>query len=233
MPGKMNTPVDPAHYRTHPSGVDCITITEHMNFCLGNAVKYIWRAGQKGDEVEDLKKARWYVDREIARLEEAREDLKGKFDEYASKWQEPESAAPVAPATPRFQIGQKVLVTLVDGVEEGEVLDYVPIAKMPYRVKCHYITSWYDEKRLSPVLATAPAVAAKPATPTPAPQAELKVGDRVLVTSPEGSGLDKTPGTITDILAEGTYRYVVKFDLYAGEFQRTGWFLRKELELAK
>jgi len=58
----------PAHYTAHPSGVECIEIAEHMNFCLGNALKYIWRAGLKGDAVEDLKKARWYVDREIERL---------------------------------------------------------------------------------------------------------------------------------------------------------------------
>jgi hypothetical protein len=59
----------PRHYTSHPSGVECITITEHLNFCLGNAVKYIWRAGEKGAAVEDLKKARWYIDREIRRLE--------------------------------------------------------------------------------------------------------------------------------------------------------------------
>jgi hypothetical protein len=58
----------PQHYTGHASGVECIQITEHMNFCLGNAVKYIWRAGEKGDAVEDLRKARWYLDREIARL---------------------------------------------------------------------------------------------------------------------------------------------------------------------
>lgn len=58
----------PAHYTGHPSGVECITITEHMSFCLGNAIKYIWRAGLKEDAVEDLRKARWYVDRELARL---------------------------------------------------------------------------------------------------------------------------------------------------------------------
>lgn len=40
-----------------------------MNFCLGNAMKYIWRAGLKIDAIEDLKKARWYIDREIARRE--------------------------------------------------------------------------------------------------------------------------------------------------------------------
>ena len=59
----------PKHYNAHPSGVECITVTEHMNFNLGNAVKYIWRAGEKGDQLEDLKKARWYVDREIMRIE--------------------------------------------------------------------------------------------------------------------------------------------------------------------
>lgn len=65
----MSDPVKPQHYRAHPSGVECITVTEHMTFCLGNAVKYIWRAGLKGDAVEDLRKARYYVDREIERLE--------------------------------------------------------------------------------------------------------------------------------------------------------------------
>ena len=65
----MNDNVNhPKHYTQHPSGVECIEITEHMNFCLGNAVKYIWRASLKGNEVEDLRKARWYIDREISRI---------------------------------------------------------------------------------------------------------------------------------------------------------------------
>ena len=58
----------PSHYKNHPSGIECIRITEHMNFCLGNAVKYIWRAGLKGNEIEDLKKAEWYIKQEIKRL---------------------------------------------------------------------------------------------------------------------------------------------------------------------
>lgn len=58
----------PKHYIKHPSGVECIQITEHMNFCLGNAIKYIWRAGLKQDAIEDLKKAVWYLNREIERL---------------------------------------------------------------------------------------------------------------------------------------------------------------------
>lgn len=60
----------PKHYTIHPSGVECIQITEHMNFCLGNAMKYIWRAGDKHETpLEDLKKAKWYIEREIKRLE--------------------------------------------------------------------------------------------------------------------------------------------------------------------
>jgi len=45
--------------------VECIQITRHMNFCLGNAMKYIWRAGLKGDAVEDLRKAVFYIQQEI------------------------------------------------------------------------------------------------------------------------------------------------------------------------
>ncbi len=58
----------PQHYNSHPSGVECIQVVEHMNFNRGNAVKYIWRAGDKGNEIEDLKKAAWYINREIERL---------------------------------------------------------------------------------------------------------------------------------------------------------------------
>ena len=71
---QKTTPPDmlnqPPHYTQHPCGVECITVTEHMGFCLGNAVKYIWRADLKGG-IEDLKKARWYIEREIAKREAA------------------------------------------------------------------------------------------------------------------------------------------------------------------
>ena len=60
----------PPHYTAHPSGVECIQVTEHMGFNLGNAVKYIWRCDSKKDAIEDLKKARWYIDREITRREQ-------------------------------------------------------------------------------------------------------------------------------------------------------------------
>lgn len=61
----------PPHYVSHPSGIECIQITEHMGFNLGNAVKYIWRCDLKQDAIEDLKKARWYIEREIAKREAA------------------------------------------------------------------------------------------------------------------------------------------------------------------
>ena len=60
----------PTHYRSHPSGVEVIEITEHLNFCLGNAVKYILRADHKGSHLQELKKGQWYISREIRRLQE-------------------------------------------------------------------------------------------------------------------------------------------------------------------
>lgn len=64
---ERHDPVDhPKHYTQHPSGVECIQITEHMGFCVGNAIKYLWRADLKNG-LEDLEKARWYVNREIER----------------------------------------------------------------------------------------------------------------------------------------------------------------------
>lgn len=58
----------PKHYNSHPSGVECITVVEHMNFNVGNAVKYLWRSSHKGAQLEDLRKAEFYVKREIERL---------------------------------------------------------------------------------------------------------------------------------------------------------------------
>ena len=62
----------PPHYTSHESGIECIQVTEHMNFCLGNVVKYVWRVDQKGDPIENLKKARFYIDREIERRRNGR-----------------------------------------------------------------------------------------------------------------------------------------------------------------
>lgn len=66
----IHDPVNhPKHYTSHPSNIECIQITEHMGFCLGNAIKYIWRADLKSDAIEDLEKAIWYIQREIDRRE--------------------------------------------------------------------------------------------------------------------------------------------------------------------
>ena len=66
----MSDAINPSHYRLHPSGVECITIAEAFGYALGNVIKYVWRAGLKSPSaLEDLRKARWYLDREIARLE--------------------------------------------------------------------------------------------------------------------------------------------------------------------
>ena len=65
----------PKHYTSHPSGIECIQITRHMGFNLGNAVKYIWRADLKNDALEDLEKAVWYLMDEIKkRKSEAKND---------------------------------------------------------------------------------------------------------------------------------------------------------------
>ncbi len=70
----------PKHYNSNPSGIECIQVVEHMNFNLGNAIKYIWRASEKDALVEDLQKAKWYIEREIDRIN----TLKGKHYELTS-----------------------------------------------------------------------------------------------------------------------------------------------------
>lgn len=60
----------PSHYTSDPSGIECIQITRHRNFNIGNAIKYLWRAGLKADaKVQDLRKAIWYIEDEIKRIE--------------------------------------------------------------------------------------------------------------------------------------------------------------------
>ena len=86
MADKVN---HPSHYNNHPSGIECIDIVEHHNFNVGNAIKYLWRAGLKVsaeiediatpdeiryNEITDLKKAQWYINREIERKEKERGD---------------------------------------------------------------------------------------------------------------------------------------------------------------
>lgn len=60
-----NDPINPDHYRV--DGLECIDVIEKLKlpFHLANALKYIWRAGRKNSAIEDIKKARWYLDRYI------------------------------------------------------------------------------------------------------------------------------------------------------------------------
>lgn len=82
MDAIMSKPQDnvnhPRHYTADPSGVECIAIARHRSFCIGNAIKYLWRAGLKQDQgrdaltkqIEDLEKAIWYINAEIQLLRE-------------------------------------------------------------------------------------------------------------------------------------------------------------------
>jgi hypothetical protein len=68
----MNDPVNkPSHYTSHPSGIECLEITRHMGFNLGNVFKYVWRCDLKKDAIEDLKKAAFYLQDEINLREKA------------------------------------------------------------------------------------------------------------------------------------------------------------------
>ena len=80
----------PKHYTSHPSGIECIQVTEHMGFNLGNAVKYIWRADLKNDAIEDLRKAMWYIDREIQKR--AKQQIDGLKFQYTEVPPEPKTA---------------------------------------------------------------------------------------------------------------------------------------------
>jgi hypothetical protein len=63
----------PKHYTSHPSGVEAITVCEHFDFCIGNAIKYLWRyEGKEG--ITSLKKAIWYINRKIQQLEKLEEE---------------------------------------------------------------------------------------------------------------------------------------------------------------
>ena len=67
--GQEYDPVNsPAHYKDRVPGIEAIEVTENFNFNVGNALKYLWRHGMKGDPVQDLEKAVWYIQREIKRL---------------------------------------------------------------------------------------------------------------------------------------------------------------------
>lgn len=89
--------VNPDHYKSHPSGVECIEVTRHMNFNVGNAIKYCWRAGLKNDSsqsdldkhIEDLHKARWYLEDEIKRLTKIKVESDSHILKAQDAWSPP------------------------------------------------------------------------------------------------------------------------------------------------
>ena len=84
----------PDHYQTE-SGIEAIEVIEAFfpdSFHLGNAFKYIARAGKKGDYVEDLQKAAWYLQREISRH--------GGTDKRLDRAATEASGMPIIPSNP-------------------------------------------------------------------------------------------------------------------------------------
>ena len=62
----MSDAINPIHYKSHPSKVECIDITETLDFLRGNAIKSLWRCNIKhATPLEDLKKAEWYLTRAV------------------------------------------------------------------------------------------------------------------------------------------------------------------------
>lgn len=74
MTSEESDPINPEHYKSHPLKIECIEIAESAGFNLGNAIKYIWRTAWPGrvlsreKKVENLKKAIWYIGRQIESL---------------------------------------------------------------------------------------------------------------------------------------------------------------------
>lgn len=76
MEEKIDNVNHPKYYNSHPSGVECIDVARHYCFSIGNAIKYLWRAGLKSDssmldiekEIEDLNKAIWYIQDRVEQL---------------------------------------------------------------------------------------------------------------------------------------------------------------------
>lgn len=77
----------PTHYTSHPSGVEVIEIVRHMGFNLGNVVKYVLRCDLKGAEIEDLKKAAWYLNDEISKREKASLQIRELINQ-PPKWED-------------------------------------------------------------------------------------------------------------------------------------------------
>lgn len=74
----MNTINHPAHYTDNTKPCECIEVAQYHSFCVGNAIKYVWRHRLKGRPLEDLQKAEWYLQRAIDNGETCRLQIDGK-----------------------------------------------------------------------------------------------------------------------------------------------------------
>ena len=95
----------PEHYNAHPAGIECIDVIEPMPFNVGSSMKYLWRAGLKGDALEDLMKAHWYVVREIGRLQRGKveETLMARLQEHLG-FEAVRAEAPAEAAIPEVDV---------------------------------------------------------------------------------------------------------------------------------
>jgi hypothetical protein len=126
-PGEGDAVDHPKHYNSHPSGIEVIRITEHMNFCLGNAVKYILRADHKNDAIEDLRKSRWYIDREIARreaeaLKVRRALMYGSNAVYGKHAKPPARVYDLTKGARYRREGERLTYTIVESTDDAVVL---------------------------------------------------------------------------------------------------------------
>lgn len=121
----MTDAINPVHYKDTPPGIgrECIAYTWRMSFCAGNAAKYVYRAGAKGDPIQDLRKALWYIREAIDNGEEGVSILTGELDDV-----HPHASARAelfhfilagelseAEAQVRYLIGRDVTRTALDG----------------------------------------------------------------------------------------------------------------------
>lgn len=118
----MADEINPSHYRGFSNGAEVVDITERLNFNRGNAIKYLARAGRKqdADTLTDLRKALWYVQREIDRIltdgKETAEKLpRAQANELPSESQKP---APVEP----IYIGATEFIPDADNPLSGTVV---------------------------------------------------------------------------------------------------------------
>lgn len=124
----MSDPVNhPAHYTSHPSGVECIEITRRLNFTLGNCVKYAWRHELKNGD-EDLRKAQWYYRAWMDDTNDGSVDTPENYYELRTLcWRVIKSSAPsalltqvlLAVVTWDFKFLSTHFDDLIDGVDKG------------------------------------------------------------------------------------------------------------------